>query len=684
MSMKRVKITLRQKDVELKTINLDIMSGGLSEMVFESQSQFSGDASDAKKSIGTGTPLDDDSVTPLSGPAERSEPILGIGPGTPWNEPDAAPLPTPAAKPQATAAVAPAAVAETKAEDIEEEMPADFDAVLAQSMESEPEQGEIIQGTIIRIDSDGVVVDVGYKSEGIIARDEFLNAKGEFTAKIGDAVQVLIRRKENREGFMVLSKKLVDQRLAWDRIKASLASSSTVEGVVTGVCKGGYTVDLGGLQAFMPGSQLDVRPVTNLENYLGQSFHFKIIKLNKERNNIVVSRRNVLMEAVNQQRAAVMSSLTAGRLVRGMVKTITKFGAFVDLGGVDGLLRLEDMSWSRVTNARQYVQVGDEVEALVLSVDEATGKVGLGLKQKSQDPWANLATKYPVGSLVQGEVVSLADFGAFLRLEEGVEGLLPVSEMSWTKRVRHPQDVVKVGDTVRVKVLLADAAIKKITLGLKQTEPEPYGTYFAAHKVGELVSGEVKSLANYGAFVELTEGVTGLVHISDLSWDGSVKQPADVLKKGDVVTVKILDFQADKKKISLGLKQTSEDPWVAAAQKYSMGKVVKVKVLRNTKIGVFVQLEAGIEGLIHISQLEKKGTETPELPLGSEVEAKIIKVVPGERKIGLSVREAANEVEAEEMKKYLNTNKRGASISELSGGAQLQELLQRMGGNTNA
>jgi len=664
-------------------------------MAVDTQTPFSDEGSpDLKKAIGGGTPLADDSLTPLSSPADKHQPVLGIGPGTPWNDADAqepespapapavsspafsTPAPVPAPRPEPVVVAAPAVAAAE--EEMDEDMGANFGEALAQSMESEPNQGEIISGRIIRIDSDGVIVDVGYKSEGLIPREEFINARGEFTAIVGEPVQVLIQRRENREGFMVLSKRLVDRSLAWDRVKASLAGNMAVEGQVVGAIKGGFTVDLGGLQAFLPGSQLDVRAVAKPEELFGQTLQFKVIKINKERNNIVVSRRNLLVEEQSQKRAEAITRLSVGRLVKGTVKNITKFGAFVDLGGVDGLLRTEDMSWSRVANPRQLVAVGDEIEALILSLDEATGKVGLGLKQKSSDPWVNLGTKYPVGSLVQGEVVSLAEFGAFLRLEEGVEGLLPVSEMSWSKRVRHPQDVVKAGDTVRVMVLAADPAAKKITLGLKQTEPEPYGVYFASHKAGETVEGEVKTLTNFGAFVELAEGVTGLVHISDLTWDGSVKQPSDVLQRGDKVKVKILEFLADKKKISLGLKQTQADPWVAAASRYPVGTVVKVKVLRNTKVGVFVQLEPGVEGLIHISQMEKKGTETPELPLDSMVEAKVIKASLGERKIGLSVRELANDMESEEVKKYLNTNKRGAALSELSGGDKLQELLKRM------
>jgi small subunit ribosomal protein S1 len=670
------------------------------------------------KEIGLGTPLKDDSLTPLSASPDQHRQVLGIGPGTPWKEADeaeppaapaqAAPIPaapTPAAPTPAAAApdapisaaatpaaptpVAPTPVAPPRAvaplTEGEEEAVDEFARMFSQSVENETEPGEILHGRVLRIEADGVIVDVGLKSEGVIAREEFLDARGELQAKPGDEVQVSVQRRENADGLMVLSKRRVDKRLAWERVQAALANNSPVEGLLAAKCKGGYTVDLGGgVQAFLPGSQLDIRPVGDADAFLGKRYAFKVIKFNKDRGNIVLSRRNLLLDERQHLRAQAVAQLAPGRMVRGVVKTLTKFGAFVDLGGVDGLLRVEDMSWARVTNPRQVVQTGEEIEALVLSVSEETGKVALGLKQKSQDPWVNLETKYPVGSLVEGEVVSLAEFGAFLRLEEGIEGLLPVSELSWTKRIRHPQDVLKTGDRVRVKVLSLDPAAKKISLGLKQTEPDPFTVFLDSHKAGETLEGEVKSLTSYGAFVELAEGVSGLLHVSDLTWDASVRQPAELLKRGDKLTVKILEILPDKKKISLGLKQLTLDPWRAAIKRYPVGTVVRVKVLRNTKIGSFVQLEPGVEGLIHISQLERtKGAADPEPPaVGSELDAKVVKVSAEEHKIGLSIKEHLQDQEHAEVQKYLApSGKRGVSLAELAG-VDLEALKRRVGGDT--
>lgn len=651
---------------------------------------------DREQEIGLGTPLKDDSLTPLSPSPDQHRQVLGIGPGTPLREADeepAAAIPTPMAvapvpepvdaspKPAERSAAVPDP---TPLSEAEEEAVDEFARALSQAEEKETEQGEVLRGRVLRIDTDGVIVDVGLKSEGIIAREEFLDARGELQAKPGDEVQVMVQRRENADGLMVLSKRQVDKRLAWERVRAALANNTAVEGLLVARCRGGYTVDLGGgVRAFVPGSQLDLRSVGDGEAWLGKRYDFKVIKLNHERGNIVLSRRNLLLDQRQHQRAAAVSQLAPGRLVRGVVKTLTKFGAFVDLGGVDGLLRVEDMSWARVTNPRQVVQAGDEIEALVLSVNEETGKVALGLKQKSTDPWADLGTKYPVGSLVEGEVVSLAEFGAFLRLEEGVEGLLPVSELSWTKRIRHPQDVLKTGDRVRVKVLSLDPVHKKISLGLKQTEPDPFTVFLETHKVGETLAGEVKSLTSYGAFVELAEGVSGLLHVSDLTWDASVRQPAELLKRGDKLTVKILEVLPEKKKISLGLKQLTLDPWHAAVKRYPVGTVVRVKVLRNTKIGSFVQLEPGIEGLIHVSQLERtKGAADPEPPaVGSEVDAKVVKVNAQEHKIGLSIKEHLQDQEQAEVKKYLApTAKRGVSLAELAG-VNLEDLKRRVGGD---
>jgi small subunit ribosomal protein S1 len=550
---------------------------------------------------------------------------------------------------------------------------------LEQALENEPELGEIVKGRVLRIDEEGVVVDIGSKSEGIIPREEFLDARGEFSAQVGDEVDVLLERRENRDGLVVLSKRKVDKQRSWNAANMALANGTSLEGIALSKCKGGFVVDLGGVQAFLPGSHMDVRPVKDPDTCLNQRLQFKVIKLNRERGNIVVSRRNHLIDELNQQRSQVISELKPGRLVKGVVKNLTNYGAFIDIGGVDGLLHINDMAWSKVTNPRQVVKTGKEIEVLVLSIDEATGKIALGLKQKSEDPWVNIAAKYPVESLIEAEVVSLTDFGAFLRIENEVEGLLPISEISWTKRLRHPKEILKVGDSLRVKILALDPQAKKITLGLRQTEPEPFALFMENFRNGQTLDGEVKSITKYGAFVELVEGVTGLLHISDMSWDGSLKNPGELVKVGERITVKILEIQADRKKISLGLKQLQEDPWIVAAKKYSVGRVVKAKVVRNTKFGVFVQMEPGVEGLIHITQLEKgkERSEPKPLPEGEYVQAKIIKVNSKEHKIALSIREFMQDQEQVEMKKYLEpANKPGISLGEISGLSR-EELLKR-------
>lgn len=650
--------------------------------------------------ISEGTPLKDTEETPLYVKQEVHEPIMGIGPGTPLNDPEDNPSAEPENKPtppEETAAVQPEPETSTPVTAAAEEITAtapepsgdepgeeeDFAAELEQSFNNQPETGEIVQGTIIRIDDESVIVDVGYKSEGMISKSEFLNAQGQFVSKVGDVVDVLLEKKENRDGLLVLSKKKVDRRLGWNKAKVALANGSNLEGLIYERCKGGFMVDLGGVSAFLPGSQVDVKQSGQPEAYLGKRYAFKVIKMNRQRGNIVVSRRNLLLEEQDKKRSEVMAKLSPGRLVHGVVKNITNYGAFVDIGGVDALLHVNDMSWAKVTNPRNVVSVGDELEVLILSIDQENGRIALGLKQKGEDPWKEVEKKYPVDSIIEGQVVSLTEFGAFLRIEEGLEGLLPISEMSWTKRLRHPKDLVKAGDSVRVKVLAVNGAAKKITLGLKQTEPEPFSVYTEHVKIGDVVSGEVKSLPDFGAFVELAEGVTGLIHISDLSWDNRIKKSSEVLKSGDQVQVKILDIQPGKKKIALGLKQLNDDPWDSIAKSYPVGKAVTGTVVRNTKFGVFVQLEPGVEGLIHISQLEKeKGKSEPAMPaVGEEIKSKVIKVNKAEHKIGLSIRELMHDQEKAEMEKYLSPDSKPSFSLGESLGDKMQELLKKVNSN---
>lgn len=658
------------------------------------------------ESIGAGTPLSDTDETPLYVIEEKHEPVVGIGAGTPLYDADeqqddatsaqqvtpdqdiapAESLPTQSASEQVaeadTESVPTSAPIETPAaqEDSEE---TDFAAELEQSFNKELEIGDIIQGTVIRIDEDGVIVDVGYKSEGVIAKQEFLDAQGCFHTQVGDQIDVLLERKENKEGLLVLSKQKVDRRMGWNKAKVALANGNAMEGLIYEKCKGGLMVDLGGINAFLPGSHLDIKPSSDLDQFIGRRYKFKVIKMNRERKNIVVSRRNQLIDEQNRKRDEVISKMAPGRLVHGIVKNLTNYGAFVDIGGVDALLHINDMSWSKVTNPRAVVAVGDELEVMILSIDQDQNRIALGLKQKSQDPWQDIEKNYPVGSIVEGQVVSVTDFGAFLSIGEGLEGLLPVSEMSWTKRIRHPKEILKIGDSVRVKVLALDSAAKKITMGLKQTEPEPFSVYIETVNPGDVVEGEVKSLVPYGAFVEIGEGVSGLIHISDLSWDNHVKKTSDILSVGDRIKVKILEIQKEKKKISLGLKQLSVDPWDKVAKNYSTGKMVSGKVVRQTKFGVFIQLEPGIEGMIHVSQLEKeKGKHEPIMPeVGSELSAKVIKVNKQEHKIGLSVREFLHDQEKAEMEKYLSPeHKPGFSLGDAVGD-KMKELLKKVNAN---
>lgn len=633
---------------------------------------------DSRQDIGGGTPLHENPETPIyNSPGPRDS--LGIGPGTPLFEPEAV-LPGEKIPPAGSRSLLPE-IPEIQEITLEiDEAEENFAKEFEQSLLNEPEAGEVLKGRILRMDGEDVIIDLGMKSEGVLAKSELLDPQGALLAQVGEEVEVLMERRENSEGLMLLSRRKLDRRRVWNLAKTALADGTSLNGWIVKKCKGGFMVDLGGVESFLPASQLELHAVANPDEYLGKMFQFQVIKINRERKNIVVSRRSHLLAQRNAQRSVVMSSLQPGRIVRGVVKNLTHFGAFVDLGGVDGLLHVNDMSWSKITHPRQVVKVGDEIEAVVLSMDEAAGKVSLGLKQKSQNPWENLDAKYPVGSLVEAEVVSLMDFGAFLKLEEGVEGLLPLSELSWTKRPRHAKEILKAGDRVRVKVLSSKPSEKKLTLGLRQVEPEPFGLFCEDHRVGETVTGEVKTLTEFGAFVEVAEGVTGLLHISDISWDASIKHPKQVLNVGDKISVKLLEVHTDKRKMSLGLKQLTKDPWISAAKRFPVGTVVQAKVLRNTKFGVFVQIEPGIEGLIHASQMPKEKNEADfqPLPENEMVEAKVVKVNWEEHKIGLSIREALQDQEQAEIRKYLNpANKPGISLAELSGISR-EDLLKRV------
>jgi len=502
------------------------------------------------------------------------------------------------------------------------------------------EEGEVVRGTVVEVRDSEVLVDIGYKSEGTIAIEEFRHAGS--LPKVGDEIEVYLESKEDSEGLIVLSKDKADKIKVWDAISKSHDSGTPVEGKVVEVVKGGLSVDVG-VRAFLPGSQVDLRPVKNLASMLGQMIRAKVIKLNRRRGNVVLSRRAVLEEEREEKRKHTLSVLSEGMVLTGAVKNITDYGAFIDLGGIDGLLHVTDMSWGRVGPPSEIFQIGDQVEVVVLHFDRETGRVSLGYKQKSSDPWAVVDDRYPVGAKVQGRVVSLTNYGAFVELEPGVEGLVHVSEMSWTRRVRHPSKLVNVGDTVDVMVLDVNKATKRISLGMKQVEADPWATIDERYKPGERIEGKVRNLTDFGAFVELEPGVDGLLHISDMSWTRNIGHPSEILKKGQSVETQILNVDRENKRISLGLKQIQPDPWETVSQRYPMGSRVTGKVVRLTDFGAFVELEAGVDGLLHVSQMSNRPIASPAdlVNVGDELTLMVIRVDPHERRIGLSLKDLA-------------------------------------------
>ncbi|MBI5178725.1 MAG: 30S ribosomal protein S1 [Nitrospinae bacterium] len=507
-------------------------------------------------------------------------------------------------------------------------------------------QGEVIKGIVVDITHDSVVVDVGFKSEGIISLEEF--PQGADSVKIGSEVEVFIEDTENDDGVMVFSIEKAARMRLWEQLLQKHNANETVRGVIFGKIKGGLAVDIG-LKAFLPGSQIDVRPPKNLDALLGREFEFRIIKMNAKRGNIVLSRRVLVEEERKVTKDSTLSTLEEGKLVEGMVKNITDYGAFIDLGGVDGLLHITDMSWGRINHPSEILKVGDTVNVVVLKFDKETERVSLGLKQQTPDPWANVQEKYPIGMRVKGRVVSITDYGAFLELENGVEGLVHISEMTWSKHVRHPSRIVNIDDVVEAEVLNIDTEKKRISLGIKQITANPWDKIEERYPIGTSVEGSVRNITDFGAFVEIEDGVDGLIHISDMSWTAKIKHPSEILKKKDTVKCKVLKIDKENERISLGLKQLEPDPWENAAKKYSMGMDVSATIVKVTNFGAFAEIEPGIEGLIHVSQLtDKQKGARKEIKVGQEVDVKIIKVDLENKKIGLSMKAFATGMTGEE------------------------------------
>ncbi len=506
------------------------------------------------------------------------------------------------------------------------------------------EEGEVVRGRIVAVTETEVLVDVGYKSEGTIPAEEFRRAG--VVPEVGAEIEVYLEMKEDAEGLIVLSKEKADKIKVWDVITKAYERGTPLEGRVSEVVKGGLAVDVG-VKAFLPGSQVDLRPVKNLVSVVGQVIRAKVIKFNRRRGNVVLSRRVLLEEEREEKRKQTLAILQEGMLLSGVVKNITEYGAFVDLGGIDGLLHITDMSWGRIGHPSELFQVGDQIEVIVLHFDRETGRVSLGYKQRGSDPWEAVEAKYPVGSRVTGKVVSLTNYGVFVELEKGIEGLVHVSEMSWTRRVRHPSKLVSVGDAVDVMVLDVNRTQKRISLGMKQVEPDPWSTIDQRYQPGLRVQGRVRNLTDFGAFVELEPGIDGLLHISDMTWTRNIAHPSELLKKGQTIETVILHVDPEAKRISLGLKQIQPDPWDNVVQKYQVGSNVQGKIVRLTDFGAFVELEPGVDGLLHVSQLSARPVNRPEdvVAVGDELTLKVIRVDPNERRIGLSLRDLAADIE---------------------------------------
>jgi small subunit ribosomal protein S1 len=500
-------------------------------------------------------------------------------------------------------------------------------------------EGEVVRGVVLHVSDSEVIVDVGYKSEGIIPVDEFRDETGKIQVKTGDVVDVLLEKTEDKEGYVVLSKEKAEKMKVWDDVERAYQERRVVTGRVIERVKGGLAVDIG-VRAFLPGSQVDLRPVRNLDSLRGQELRMRVIKVNKKRGNIVLSRKAVLEEENAEKKRDTLETLEEGKILMGTVKNITEYGAFVDLGGIDGLLHITDMSWGRINHPNEVLNVGDEIKVIVLKFDRETERVSLGYKQLKADPWTTATLKYPAGSRIKGKVVSLTDYGAFVELEEGVEGLIHVSEMSWSKKVKHPSKILTVGQEVECAVLGIDQEAHRISLGLKQTESNPWEQLVEKYPVGSKIKGKVRNLTEFGAFVEVEEGIDGLIHISDLSWTKRVKHPSEILKKGDVVEAIVLNIDAENQRLSLGLKQLATDIWDEFFSHHKVGDIVEGKIVRLTNFGAFVELAEGIEGLVHVSELDEKRIEKPEeqFKAGDVFPMKIIKVQEGERKIGLSIR----------------------------------------------
>jgi small subunit ribosomal protein S1 len=518
-----------------------------------------------------------------------------------------------------------------------------------------PHEGELLQGRVVKVHPTDVIVDFGYKSEGLVPIEQFMLPDGTIPVQVGDQIDVMVDRQGPQpEGYILLSHLKASRLRSWDNLEKAHRDGLVVLGRVTGRIKGGLTVDVG-VPAFMPGSQIDLRPTHNLDSFLGQDIPVKIVKLNRRRGNVVVSRKMAVEEESQVRKSAALENLQEGAVVTGAVKNLTEYGAFIDLGGIDGLLHVSDMSYGRITHPSEVLTAGDTITVKVLKFDRDKERISLGLKQLNPDPWETIEQHYPSGSKVIGRVVSVTDYGAFVELEPGVEGLIHISEMTWSRRMKHPTKVVKVGDQVESVVLDVRPQDRRVSLGIKQLEADPWTTVAERYDIGSVVEGRVRKLTDFGAFVEIEEGIDGLVHISDLSWTKRVKHPSEVLKKGQLVQAVILNIDAPNRRLSLGVKQLQPDAWESFFRTHQVGDVVRGRVCRAINFGAFVELAPGVEGLCHRSEIpgssEHRADESP-LPIGEEMDFKIVKLNETEKKIGLSIRALTDDEERTRLEDY--------------------------------
>ena len=554
----------------------------------------------------------------------------------------------------------------------EEDFDDDFAAMFEESIKGKDVKvGGLVSGTVVMVSDNDVVIDIGYKSEGHIPINQFRDANGECSVAAGDEVDVFLERYEDEHGNIQLSRTKAERMKVWEEIKRIADENETIEGVITSKVKGGLSVDIG-VAAFLPGSQIDLKPVRNLDKLIGERYEFRILKHNQKRNNVVISRRAVLEESREQMKEQLLEKLQEGAIIEGVVKNITDYGAFIDLGGLDGLLHITDISWGRVNHPSERINVGETIDVKIIKYDQERQRVSLGIKQLKEDPWTKAADNYPVGTKVTGKVISIKDYGAFVEIEEGIESLVHVSEMSWTKKIKHPTQIVNVGDEIDAVVLSIDPEKRRISLGMKQVEPNPWDSLIDKYPVGTKIEGEIKNITDFGLFVGIENDIDGLVHISDISWSKRLKHPGEIYKKGDTIQAVVLNLDTANQRFSLGIKQLNEDPWKNISVKLMSNDHVTGTVTNITDFGAFIELEDGVEGLVHISEItsdkEKKAEDV--LKVGDAVTAKILNINNDDRKIGLSIKAFIEEKEKMESGEYITDSFQKGKVS-------LGEILQQ-------